>query len=520
MSVTLPDDLRDVLELVGIDWPDLDEDELRDTAREYREFSQELLDTVRDANKACSNITAGKSKGIAVDAFKTRWGKVSGQDMKNLASAVDILADAMDTGAGYVTTCKYVIIADLTAAAATITGSVIAAFFTGGLTALIGAAAAAALKLAVREAIDLLIQQLVDLAVEKIEAQVLSKLEGLFDDEVSSGGRGTDGKLLPEGSDAMGQDLWIEFAEFADAIDQLGKEHGRFKDKKSKFDGKREKRSLVSKKDDRFSKFGTAIDKAEEKVESTTVKMSKELEKNVTGLDKTKRSNDSTDKDIRDRIGPCDYKKLRRGDDVPMYLLAKDGSVQELTSSGKLKPVDATDDSGIQGLLQPNGKAWRPSAKAEKDQTKITQNHPGKVTSTKVNAYNDRLGHATQLARKARGDYKTSNNYASGYYVDPTTGKRLILVGYSQQGLHSERSIGYPLMNKGKEAGLQTVFTERAPCQKGANCERWLDKYFASKNPSLEVLHSADYNSSVTDGKVRNKPHSEYIEGLKKNHGK
>ncbi|MEU9607027.1 nucleic acid/nucleotide deaminase domain-containing protein, partial [Streptomyces sp. NPDC048057] len=254
--------------------------------------------------------------------------------------------------------------------------------------------------------------------------------------------------------------------------------------------------------------------------DETTVKMSKEIEKNVEGLDKTKKQNDQDDKKTKDDIDQCDYRKLRRGDEVPMYVLAKDGTVMELTSSGKMKPLDADDDSGIRDLLDPStGRAWRPSDAEERKDMRITQQHPGKVDSTKINAYNDRLGHATQLARKARDDYKTSNNYASGYYVDPKTGKPLILVGYSQQGLHSERSIGYPLINRGKEAGLQTVFTERGPCQKGSNCEKWLDKYFASKNPSLTVTHAADYDSSTKDGKVRNKPHADYIDGLKKNHG-
>jgi hypothetical protein len=288
---------------------------------------------------------AGRSKGLAVDAFKQRWGKVSGQDMKYLADAMDLLADSMDTGAGYVTTCKVVVIADLGTAAAAVTGGLIGAIFTGGLSALIGAGAALALKMAVREAIDLLVSQLVDLAVEKIEGEVLSKLEGLFDDEVTSGGRDRNGALLPEGSDAMGQELWIEFAEFADAIDQLGKEHGRFKDKKKNFGDKRAKRSLVTKKDDRFAKFGAAIDKAEDKVESTAVKMHKEIEKNVHGLDKTKRTNDDKDKEIKERLKKCGPDT--DGDDVPMYLLSKDGTVQELTPDGKLKPVDKNDNSGI-----------------------------------------------------------------------------------------------------------------------------------------------------------------------------
>lgn len=83
----------------------------------------------RDPNKACSNVLAGRSKGMAVDAFRQRWGKVSGQDMKHLADAMDVLAGAMDTGAGYVTTCKAAVIAGLGAAAAAVAGGLIGAVF-------------------------------------------------------------------------------------------------------------------------------------------------------------------------------------------------------------------------------------------------------------------------------------------------------------------------------------------------------------------------------------------------------
>ncbi|MFH9498210.1 hypothetical protein ACH4L9_22500 [Streptomyces globisporus] len=219
------------------------------------------------------------------------------------------------------------VIADLSAAAAaaTVAGGLIGAFFTGGLSALLGAGAALALKLAIREALELLVSQLIDLA----EGEVLAKLEGLFDDTTSSGGRDKTGALLPAGLDSVGQDLWIEFAEFADAIDQLGREQGKLQDKKKSFGGKRGKRSLVAKKDDRFAKFGAAIDKAEDKVEATAHSMQKEIEKNVEGIDKTKKSNDESEKDVKKDMEGCSPgKKDGDGKDVPMYLLAKDGTVQ------------------------------------------------------------------------------------------------------------------------------------------------------------------------------------------------
>ncbi|MET9438731.1 nucleic acid/nucleotide deaminase domain-containing protein [Streptomyces sp. NPDC006551] len=520
MGIQLPEDLRDIMEMVGIDWPDIDEDDLKETAREYREFAEELRDTIRDANKACSNVTAGRSKGLAVDAFKQRWGKVSGQDMKHLADAMDLLAGAMDTGAGYVTTCKVAVIADLGAAAAAVTGGIVGAIFTGGLSALIGAGAALALKIAVREAIDLLVSQLIDLAVEKIEGEVLTKLEGLFDDTMSSEGRDEKGALLPEGSDALGQDLWIEFAEFADAIDQLAKEHGRFEEKKQGFGDKRAKRSLVTKKDDRFAKFGAAIDKAEDKVESTAVKMHKEIEKNVDGLDKTKRSNDENEQKNKDKFKSCDKGD---GDDdaVPMYLLSKDGTVQQLMPDGTLRPVDKNDTSGIHGLMEPNGKVWRPESRAEKAKMGVSDTDTAKVRSKPVDPYGDDLGQATQLARYANNDYESKHNYAAGRYIDPETKKEIILVGRSDRGMHSERVIGYSLIHKEKQAGLREVFTEREPCQKrNSRCDAWLAKHFVPHNPELKVTHVVEYDQLGGNKDEGNKQHEQYVQNLKKKHGR
>ncbi|GAA3620493.1 nucleic acid/nucleotide deaminase domain-containing protein [Streptomyces chitinivorans] len=515
MGIQVPEDLRDIMELVGIDWPDIDEDELRDTAKEYRDFADELRDTIQKANRACSHITAGSSKGEAVDAFKLRWGKVSGQDMKNLAKAVDVLADAMDSGAGYVTTCKLSIIGSLTTAAVSITGSAIAAFFTGGLTALLGAAAAAALRQAVKEALDLLVSKLVELAVEKIEGEVLGLLEGLFDGRTGSGGRDRNGKLLPEGSDALGQELWIEFAEFEDAIAELGDEHDRFTKKKDGFTGKREKRSLVSKKDDRFAKFGAAVDKAEDKVELSAHKMSKELERNVDGLDTTKRSNDKNEKDTKDRFDNC---RRHDDDEVRTYILNSDGSVDRLLPNGTLDPkgLDSTDRANLVNITD-NGKVWRPESRSEQRKWHTKKGHTGTVSSRRVAPSEDELGQATQLARKARNDYG-GGNYAAGRYIDPENGRESILVGYSDNKYHSERNIGHPLLHKGMESGLKEIFTEREPCQKSPRCDRWLDCFFKPANPDLEVTYAARYDQSNKE--TQNNEHENYISELKKNHRK
>ena len=131
-----------------------------------------------------------------------------------------------------------------------------------------------------------------------------------------------------------------------------------------------------------------------------------------------------------------------------------------------------------------------------------------------MDPYTNDLGQATQAARIARNDYK-GTNYAAGRYIDPDTGKESILVGYSNKAGHSERMIGRPLLHNGKEAGLKEVFTEREPCRKNPECARWLDSYFGS---GLKVTHVADYYDST--GKTTNKEHTQYVNGLRKAHGK
>lgn len=514
MGMTLSEDLRPILEFVGIDWPDIDEDDLTDAAREYREFADGILDTIQKGNRACSHVTAGRSKGKAVDAFGQRWGKLSGHDMRALATAANLLADTAEAASTYVVSAKIAVYTELASAAAAVGVATAAAFFTVGLSELLGAAAVAALRLAVKLAVDELIDYLTQLAVETISGEVKELLEKAFDKQFSSGGVDGKGNLLPSGSASTAQDLVIVFDEFDQAINDLEKTRGSHAEKKEKHKAGKSKRGFIAKKDDRFRKFGEAVSEAEDLLE----KKAHQLEKEIDDVAKKAKKNRDNHKDNEDK-NKKDIDKCGDQGDTPMYLLGKDGTVQSLTPDGQLHKVSPNDNSGIHDLLESDGKAWRPSNRAEREKYSTPGGHQKKVSSTKVDPYSDDLGQATQAARYARNDY-SGNNYAAGRYVDPDTGKEIVLVGYSEGSMHSERSIGYPLLNKGKGAGLQEVFTEREPCQKRPSCDRWLDQHFASKNPNLTVHHTAEYDQTEKNGTKRNKEHGDYISGLRKFHGR
>ena len=505
MGKTLPDDLVDILDLVGVSWPNIDEDEVRDNATDYRHLAEGVRDVITQGNRACSYIVAGKSKGKTVQAIDRRWGKLTTKDLTTFSNALDDLADALDDCAGFIEGCKIACITELGIAAGTATAGVIGMVFTFGASAALSAAAIAACRFAVHEAIDYAISQITQVVTEKIEAKILGKIEDLFTDSLDAH---DDDKLdsYAIGSADMATELAIEFDDFEKASGGYDETKNDFDKKKSLHKTGGAKRRGTVKKDSRFHKLSTVMDKAEDAVDKKADETVHVLEKHGADIDSSKKEHKKSDKKTKDDIDSCD--------DVRTYLLDADGTVRRLEADGDLKPLDATDKDRLASVLN-DGKAYRPSDRPGREEFSVADTHKGKVKSTKVDPYSNDLAQATQLARYARNDYD-GNNYAAGRYIDPDGRGESILVGYSKNSMHSERSIGYPLLHNNKQDGLKEVFTEREPCQKRPRCEAWLDKYFKE---AKTVTYANDYDQSVSRHK-RDVEHQKYMEELKTHHGR
>lgn len=506
--MTLPDDLVEVLDLIGIDWPQIDEDEVKASAKDYRKLAEGIRDAVKEGNNACSHIVAGKSKGETVTAIDRRWGKLTTRDLGTFAKGCDDLAGALDECADLILACKVAIIGKLTATAATATAGVVGMFFTVGLSGLLSAAAIAAARLLIQEAIDYAIDQITSIVTDKIEGKILGEIEKLFSDQL---GGGATHDVMASGSADMAQDLVIEFDEFEKAAGDYQKTATNFNEKKGDFKNGGATRKSSVKKDSRFHKLATVMDKAEDSVDKKADEMVKTLEDHGGKIDKSKGSHKNHDDDVKDKFKKCD----KDGDDnVRTYLLNADGSVQRLYEDGQTTKLDDADRSRLNGVVLNDGKAWIPSTPKEKSEFYADSKHPGRAPSTKIGFDSkDDLVRATQAARIARDDYK-GTNYAAGRYVAPD-GKESILVGYSNKNGHSERMIGRPLLHNGKQDGLTEIFTEREPCRKNPECARWLDYYFKK---DTKVTHVADYYTP--EGKTTNAEHTKYVAHLKNLHGK
>ncbi|WP_456153974.1 WXG100-like domain-containing protein, partial [Peterkaempfera griseoplana] len=83
MAVMLPGELDEILDLIGIVWPNVDEDELRAIATEYRSFASELQE-VRTYSDNATGYLRSVTTGKAVEAFGEHWDNKQSKGMEHL----------------------------------------------------------------------------------------------------------------------------------------------------------------------------------------------------------------------------------------------------------------------------------------------------------------------------------------------------------------------------------------------------------------------------------------------------
>jgi hypothetical protein len=174
MSVVLPEDLAWVLNLLGFNWPNIDEDQLRAAAAADRRLAQRA-ESARGHTDAARQIITSRNSGISVDAFGAHASKVS-VHLDRLAQVYELTADALDAIALVVEGAKVAVVAQLAALAVEITAAAAASIFTFGLSDAAGLAATALTRITVQEILDELENQVVSLAEGLAVSEAVSAL--------------------------------------------------------------------------------------------------------------------------------------------------------------------------------------------------------------------------------------------------------------------------------------------------------------------------------------------------------
>ena len=168
MAMNLPGELVWVLDMLGYEWPPIDEDELRRAAQIVRQFGEDIEGTIELAHSRINDDVSAAMKTGSNAAYKTAWNANREGNMRQLVDLIDPAATGMDLFADAVVAMKVKVIAELVITAAQIAAAAASAILTLGASVAANAAIIAIRK----KALD----ALTDVAVEAIAGQVLSML--------------------------------------------------------------------------------------------------------------------------------------------------------------------------------------------------------------------------------------------------------------------------------------------------------------------------------------------------------
>ncbi|WKX72913.1 YwqJ-related putative deaminase [Streptomyces sp. XD-27] len=167
MGVVLPDELSTVLDLIGVSWPNVDEDDYRDMADALRDFATEI-DTGRGDTQTALNRLISTNKGETTAAINAHINKLNGKHLHNLAEASRLLAGGLDGAATLVAGAKGAAVAALWTLAAEVAAAQATAIFTLGLSELAALGGVAVTRTIVKKAL----KEGAKLAAEEILAVV------------------------------------------------------------------------------------------------------------------------------------------------------------------------------------------------------------------------------------------------------------------------------------------------------------------------------------------------------------
>ena len=114
MGMMLPNELIWVMEKLGFEWPDIDEDELRRAGVMISTFRTDLENKMQVMDRKVNGDLAAAMRGQAGPAYVGAWNTNRSQNLQKLLDLLGPVPTGIDIAAGVVTGLKIKVIADVT----------------------------------------------------------------------------------------------------------------------------------------------------------------------------------------------------------------------------------------------------------------------------------------------------------------------------------------------------------------------------------------------------------------------
>lgn len=180
MGMMLPNELVWVMEKLGFEWPDIDEDEVRKGAVLVRNLGTDLEDAIQAVDRKMNGDIQAAMRGQTGPATLGAWNANRSSNLQKLVDIMPPAATAMDVGAEAILALKIKVIADVTT-----TMIALVAMLTNPISAL-GAGPMLLIKkkmlnAAVDIAVEQLLNQLLPMAIEPMSEQLPAVIDAILD---------------------------------------------------------------------------------------------------------------------------------------------------------------------------------------------------------------------------------------------------------------------------------------------------------------------------------------------------
>ncbi|HJP77850.1 MAG TPA: hypothetical protein VJ914_26505 [Pseudonocardiaceae bacterium] len=178
----LPGPVVNLLNVIGVPWPYVNEDTVMQFAGMTRDFGTAVTTTHQDATEAIHGI-AGAYQSAASEKMTSGWANMSSAHVNEIVAGCEVLATALEVAAGYIVAQKVEAIGTLIGMAATFVADQAAAVATFGLAeAAVPVIIEAAENLVKSLVMDLqqhILSEVIEKAAKPLFAKVEAALKGL-----------------------------------------------------------------------------------------------------------------------------------------------------------------------------------------------------------------------------------------------------------------------------------------------------------------------------------------------------
>lgn len=180
-AIMLPKEVDWVLDLLGFQWPDVDEEKMREAAGAWSDFAAAVRRCQQQGDTAASTVR-GANSGEAVEAFGTAWKKVGDGYLDDAAEAAEVLSVVLQVVAAIVLVMKIAVIVQLIALAVEFAMAQAAAPVTLGASEAGAAAATATTRVMVRQIFNEAKTKIIQAVKEALEKKAVKETKELLQD--------------------------------------------------------------------------------------------------------------------------------------------------------------------------------------------------------------------------------------------------------------------------------------------------------------------------------------------------